>query len=372
MFLRRVFAWQRTQARKLGFADALCGSVTWIQWFGSTLGLNVHFHAVLPDGVFAIEGDDPPRFVQLDPPSDQDVARLLDQIAERVEKRLARSQADESCTDNELDPLDGLRAASIQQRTGCDPEPAPEPQDRRRRGAVWCSRRCAFAEGYSLHANRHVHQNDRDGLERLCRYAGRPPIALERLQRTGDGRLSYRVKRSYAGAPAHIVLEPLELLRKLSVLIPPPRRHQIRYHGVFAPNSNFREHIVPRVPADEPTKMANPNAGEPGAGDEVPDLSLDLSSIRAPATVLDRHLDWASLLARTHAVDVTVCAKCGGKMRVLAFITEERVVHRILDHLGLPTEAPPITPARAPPQTCFAGWDDGDHYTDPPASDFPA
>jgi hypothetical protein len=63
--------------------------------------------------------------------------------------------------------------------------------------------------------------------------------------------------------------------------------------------------------------------------------------------------------------------ECGGKMRVLAFITEPRVVHRILDHVGLPTEAPPVAPARAPPQASFPGWDHAD-YADPPASDFPA
>jgi len=33
------------------------------------------------------------------------------------------------------------------------------------------------------------------GLERLCRYAGRPPVAIERLSLLPDGRLLYRLKR---------------------------------------------------------------------------------------------------------------------------------------------------------------------------------
>jgi hypothetical protein len=32
------------------------------------------------------------------------------------------------------------------------------------------TRRCALLEGFSLHANTHLHANDRQGLERLCRY----------------------------------------------------------------------------------------------------------------------------------------------------------------------------------------------------------
>jgi hypothetical protein len=35
--------------------------------------------------------------------------------------------------------------------------------------------------------------------------------------------------------------------------------------------------------------------------------------------------------------------------KLLAFLTEPRTVRRILEHLELPAEPPPITPARAPP-----------------------
>jgi hypothetical protein len=37
-------------------------------------------------------------------------------------------------------------------------------------------------------------------------------------------------------------------------------------------------------------------------------------------------------------------------MRVLAILTEPDPVRTILAHLGLPTEPPRVTPARAPPQ----------------------
>ncbi|HEX8698141.1 MAG TPA: transposase, partial [Myxococcaceae bacterium] len=47
-------------------------------------------------------------------------------------------------------------------------------------------------EGFSLHANTHLHANDRQGLERLCRYGARGALALERLSRAEDGRIAYR------------------------------------------------------------------------------------------------------------------------------------------------------------------------------------
>ena len=53
---------------------------------------------------------------------------------------------------------------------------------------------------------------------------------------------------------------------------------------------------------------------------------------------------------RSFKVDVEQCMHCGGKRVQIAFITDALVVSKILAHLGMPTEAPPIAPARAPPQ----------------------
>ena len=47
--------------------------------------------------------------------------------------------------------------------------------------------RCAFLKGFSLHTNMHLHANDRQGLERLCRYGARGALALECLSRA-EGR----------------------------------------------------------------------------------------------------------------------------------------------------------------------------------------
>ncbi len=63
-----------------------------------------------------------------------------------------------------------------------------------------------------------------------------------------------------------------------------------------------------------------------------------------------RRRRWAELLRLVYAVDVEVCPRCGGEMRILAFVTEHAVVTRILGHLeqrGIDARAGPWAGAAA-------------------------
>ncbi|ATB41749.1 ATP-dependent helicase HrpA [Cystobacter fuscus] len=64
-------------------------------------------------------------------------------------------------------------------------------------------------------------------------------------------------------------------------------------------------------------------------------------------------VDWAELLKRTFALDVFACARCGGRRKVLAYVTAPAGVRSILEHLGLPTQALKWAPARGPPQQAW-------------------
>ena len=44
------------------------------------------------------------------------------------------------------------------------------------------------------------------------------------------------------------------------------------------------------------------------------------------------------------------CPRCGGPMRIIAFILEREAIERILRHIGEETEPPAVSPARGPPQ----------------------
>src|SRR5262249_49852198 len=191
-----------------------------VQRFGSALQSNVHFHVLVPDGVFAeTEEDAPAEFRELPPPSDKDVANLLAQAARRLTRLLERRGRLEQHP-APTDALELLKGASVQARL-----PLPHGE------ASWApprKRRCATQHGFSLHANVRVRANDRQGLEQLCLYAARGAISLESLEQRPDGKLSYRMRRPAPDGSTHLVLTPLALLKKLAALIPPPRVHQVR------------------------------------------------------------------------------------------------------------------------------------------------
>jgi hypothetical protein len=209
--------------------------------------------------------------------------------------------------------------------------------------AQHAKRRTALIDGFSLHADVEVAADDRAALERLLRYGARPPFSHRRFAWTPSGKVSYRLRRPWYTGQTHLVLEPVALLRRLALLIPPPRQNQVRFHGAFAPNAKCRRALVELVPASERsppkaclTASANDNAASAAAA----------PSRLPPAT----RLSWAQLFARVFAKDVTVCPTCAAPMKVLAVVTAPDAIRRVLAHLELPLEPPAIAAARAPPE----------------------
>ena len=69
-----------------------------------------------------------------------------------------------------------------------------------------------------------------------------------------------------------------------------------------------------------------------------------------PGTSRKYRLSWAALLARVHNLDVEKCPHCGGKMRIVAVLTDPSSIRRYLEGTGQSADIPEIAPARAPPQ----------------------
>ena len=60
--------------------------------------------------------------------------------------------------------------------------------------------------------------------------------------------------------------------------------------------------------------------------------------------------NWARLIQKIYEVDPLTCPKCGGIMRILAFIEDQEVIRAILKHLGLwLVRSEPTPKAHAPP-----------------------
>ncbi|MGA9525328.1 MAG: transposase, partial [Myxococcaceae bacterium] len=131
LFVRSLFNALRARARSLVFPARECGAVSFIQRFGSALQLNVHFHVLVPEGVFDVGG----TFHPLPPPEDADVEALLHTLLRRLVPLLERHGLHELEALPEH-ALDALQLSSAQGRLSLG---SPHPPRR--------SRRCATLEG---------------------------------------------------------------------------------------------------------------------------------------------------------------------------------------------------------------------------------
>ena len=116
----------------------------------------------------------------------------------------------------------------------------------------------AKAGGFSLHAGVATQAHQRSKLERICRYVARPAVSERRLALTRDGRVRYALKTPYQDGATHVIFEPLDFMyrmygmpraqgcagaaiARLAALVPKPRVHLTRFHGIFAPNLRAKE-----------------------------------------------------------------------------------------------------------------------------------
>ncbi len=116
---------QRRRARRVhGIRRGHCGSVTFIQRFGSALNLTPHFHTLVLDGVYAGPTHELGSFLPLPPPETEDVARVLAGAARRILRVLERRdlEADDDPLTSDDPLLALLDAASIRSRIATGPE----------------------------------------------------------------------------------------------------------------------------------------------------------------------------------------------------------------------------------------------------------
>jgi hypothetical protein len=327
------------------------GAVSFLHRFGSALNHHMHLHVCATEGVFvpAADGagcDASPAFLPARPINQADLAALTERVRRRVIHwfRLTRL-------------LDTAAAADM---------------------LTWEN------SGFSVDASVRITLIDRDvpsyfrSLEHLLRYCARPPFALERLSvsRGADGqiaRIRYVLPRRWVilwaanwvgpsrsrkstrpGANGVVELSPFEFLDRLADLVPPPRKHRHRYHGVFAPNHKLRRAV---------TALALGNVGKRGdaaaggyavgghtAGEHATGGCCDANHAnQKPRSHDTSRIAWAKLMARVGEEFPLACPTCGGDIRLIAFITDPGPIRKILTHLGEPLEPPPLSPARGPP-----------------------
>ena len=317
------------------------GAVSFLHRFGSALNRHVHLHVCATEGVFVPPADGarcdtPPAFLPARPINQADLAALTERVRRRVIRwfRLTRL-------------LDTAAAADM---------------------LTWEN------SGFSVDASVRITLVDRDvpsyfqSLEHLLRYCARPPFALERLfvSRGADGqiaRIRYVLPRHKAanwvgpsrsrkstrpGANGVVDLSPFEFLDRLADLVPPPRKHRHRYHGVFAPNHKLRRAVTSLAIGNVGKRQEAVTGGHGGDG-HATEGCCDANPSHKPRSHDTSRIAWAKLMARVGEEFPLACPTCGGDIRLIAFITDPGPIRKILTHLGEPLEPPPLSPARGPP-----------------------
>ena len=117
-------------------------------------------------------------------------------------------------------------------------------------------------------------------------------------------------------------MDYLDFIARVTSHIPDKGQVMVRYYGLYA---NAHRGKV---------KKASLSPSAPRMAEE------DLKRIPSKG--------WAAMIRKVYEIDPMLCPKCGGRMKVVAFLTEYAVVDRIIDHLKLTFVA-----AKPPPSHVF-------------------
>jgi len=161
--------------------------------------------------------------------------------------------------------------------------------------------------GFNVHSL--VRAKTKPEAERVGKYMLRPVLALERLTfLESEGKVGYRWGRDGAGQETEM-MDYLEFIARVTSHIPDKGQVMVRYSGLYA----------------------NAHRGK------VKKASLSPTAFRIVEEELRRlpSKGWAAMIRKVYEVDPMTCLKCGGLMKVVAFITEVAVMDRIIDHLKL-------------------------------------
>jgi hypothetical protein len=195
--------------------------------------------------------------------------------------------------------------------------------------------------GFSVHAD--VKVPDREAAARLGRYMIRCPVVLERMSLDEDTGEVYRTRPSRADQPEGPVArwDVYELIARVLDHLPAPNQQIVRYWGFY---SNV-------ATTDEPFRGRG--HGRIDGVREVVLVGIETGGATtcggAPPAPHRTRLSWAALIRKVYEIDPLLCPFCGGKMKLIAFITEHAAVAHILRHIRMPAQQPePLAHSHAP------------------------
>jgi ribosomal protein S27E len=189
--------------------------------------------------------------------------------------------------------------------------------DRELLSPEWAERILSWPHsGFNVHSL--VRAKTKPEAERVGKYMLRPILALERLTLLeAEGKVGYR--HGERGAELE-TMDYLEFIARVTSHIPDKGQVMVRYYGLYA--NAHRGKVRKASQAPSPLRIIE----------------------EEPRCIPSK--GWAEMIRKVYEVDPMVCPKCGGRMKVIAFITDYAAVDRIIDHLKLTFAAEKPPPSR--------------------------
>jgi len=159
--------------------------------------------------------------------------------------------------------------------------------------------------GFNVHSR--VRAQTKKEAERVGKYMIRPLLSLERLSfEEKEGEVSYRYGKE---GEEEERMDYLEFIARVTSHIPEKGQVMVRYFGLYA----------------------NAHRGKVRKSEEAAGklIIIEEESRKIPCR------GWAEMIRKVYEVDPLVCPECGGRMKIIAFITDYSVLDRIINHLKL-------------------------------------
>ena len=191
--------------------------------------------------------------------------------------------------------------------------------------------------GFHVFCGNRIAPKDETAMENLALYIIRASFSQDWMRYLEqEGKVGYTSKdgRTNKNFPA------MEWLAAMCSHIPNRGEQMVRYYGYYS-------------------NVSRGKRKEAGADDAIPCILEPVGNVKA------FRKSWARLIQKIYEVDLLVCPKCQGVMRIISFIEDMPVIRDILQHLGLW-----LVRSRPPPKICAAitlsESKASDSYTHPP------
>jgi hypothetical protein len=180
--------------------------------------------------------------------------------------------------------------------------------------------------GFNIHNGVKIDRQDNKGREVLAQYIIRSSFALEKIQYIEDsGTVIYSSKLGHGKNKKNFeIFSAEEFIARITQHIPEKSFQLVRYYGWYSNRSR----------GDRKKKQQKNDTDATSNAAEV------LTITEAPYKKIPSKT-WCECIKKVWEVDPLDCPKCGGEMKIISFIDEPLLIHRILEHLCLWHESLP-------------------------------